>query len=535
MFKLFQSESKTIIAAAAIIGLFSFVSRLVGFIRDRILAGEFGAGNTLDIYYAAFKIPDLLFSLIVIGGISASFIPLFTQYYSGNHRPQAWKFANSMLNIILFSMICVSVLMALFAVPIASWVAPGFSAEKQEAVGSFMRVMLLAQMVLAISSVFGSMLQSVKRFFLFALAPLFYNVGIMIGALWFVDLFGPIGLAWGVVLGSVFHAVIQFVGCRDIGYAYRPVFDVGSKEVRDALKMTGPRVLGIAINQIFFVILAIFATSLLAGSVTILQFAYNIQFFPVGIIGISLAIGAFPTFAEYLHQNDFQRFRDAFSLTIRQAIFFLIPLSILFLILRAQIVRVVVGAGAFDWPSTILTANTLAFFALTFIPQACIFILSRAFFAAQDSLTPLTAGLIGSFVGLISAFLFRESFGVVGLGMAFSLYAIVNFVLLWVPLRQRVGSLDEAVILQSLLKLTVAGLVCALIAQMSKPILSNLFSLDSFFGVFMQGGVAGLLGMIGYLATAWLLKSPELRLFMTSVHRKILRKSQPHESIPSDS
>lgn len=531
MFKFFQSESKTIIGAAAIIGVFSLLSRVVGFVRDRILAGEFGAGDTLDIYYAAFKIPDLLFSLIVIGALSASFIPIFSERFHGSRTDQAWKFTNHVLNATAFLMLVVCLVTAVFSDQIAQAIAPGFALEKQQRVAEFMQIMLIAQIFLALSTIFGSVLQSVKRFFLYALAPIFYNIGIIIGALWFVDLLGPIGLAWGVVFGALLHALIQFIGCLQLGYTYQPTFDPKSKELKTVIQMTGPRILGIAVNQLLFLLLAILATSMTAGSVTILQFAYNIQFFPVGIIGVSLAVAAFPTFTEFLSKNDFQRFRETFSVTVRQVLFFLIPITLLFLILRAQIVRVVVGAGAFDWDSTILTANTLAFFAFTIIPQSLIYILARAFFALHDTATPLTAGLIGSLVGLMSAFLFKTSFGVIGLGMAFSLSVIVNLILLWVPLRQRVGSLDESVIFQSLTKLVAAGMVCALIAQFTKPLMSSFFSLETFWGVFLQGGIAGVLGVTGYFAVAWMLKSQELFAFLSSLQRKVLRKSQPHEPV----
>ncbi len=531
MFKFLHAESKTIIGAAALVGVFSFVSRLVGFVRDRLLAGEFGAGDTLDVYYAAFKIPDLLFSLVVVGALSASFIPLFTKHYYHPDRQKAWKFANSVLHVIGIVMLGLSMILFFLAEPLSALIAPGFDSDKQQTVAMFSRVMLLAQILLALSAVFGGALQSLKQYVLYAMAPVFYNAGIVIGALWFADFMGPIGLAWGVVLGALLHTVVQLYGCIQAGYGYERIVDFHSREIKQVISMTGPRVLGIAMSQLLFIILAVIATTMPPGSVTIFQFAYNIQFFPIGIIGVSLAVAAFPLFSESLSKNDTEGFRQSFSSTIRQALFFLIPVTLLFLILRAQIVRVVVGAGAFDWQATILTADTLAFFALTLIPQSLVFILSRAFFALHDTVTPLTAGLVSALVGLVSGFLFRESFGVVGLGMAYSLYAVINLILLWVPLRQRVGSLDEEKIVQSLMKLTVAGLACGLLAQAMKPLVSNVFSLDTFFGVLSQGLIAGLIGLAGYLAVAWLLKSSELHAFVEAMHRKVLRKIIPKESV----
>ena len=344
MFKFFQSESKSIIGAATIIGIFAFVSRMIGFVRDRILAGTFGAGDTLDVYYAAFKIPDFMFGLIVVGALSASFIPLFTKHYHGLHRDDAWKFTNNILNSTLCVMGCLCLIAAIGSVQAAQMIAPGFSPDKQLAVASFMRIMLVAQVILSLSTVFGSVLQSTKRFFLYALAPLFYNIGIIVGVLWFVDVVGPIGLAWGVVFGAFLHMLVQVVGCRSLGFGYKPIIDFKSKDARTLLKLTGPRVLGIAVNQLLFLFLTVIATSMASGSVTILQFAYNIQFFPVGIFGVSLAVAAFPTFTEHLGSGDTKRFIESFSVIVRQTLFFLIPITLIFLLLRSQIVRVVVVA-----------------------------------------------------------------------------------------------------------------------------------------------------------------------------------------------
>lgn len=526
MFNFLRSESKTIIGAAAIVGALSFVSRFVGFIRDRLLAGTFGAGDTLDVYYAAFKVPDFMFNLIVVGAISSSFIPLFSELYLSHRKKETWEFTNTVLHLLGGAMIIISVFLFLFSDFVAEIVAPGFIQAKQEAVASFMRVMLLSQILLSFSMVFGSVLQSFRQFFVYSLAPVFYNFGIIVGALFLSDWFGPIGLAWGVVLGAFLHALSQFIECRRSGYKYEFIMNRKSSEIKEMLRMTGPRMLGIVVNQLLFFVLTIVATTLATGSVTIFQFAYNIQFFPVGIIGVSFAVAAFPLFSEFVQQKNVDGFRSSFTSTIRQVLFLLIPATLLFLILRSQIVRVVVGAGAFDWTSTILTADTLAFLALTFIPQSFVFILARAFFAFKDSTTPMTAGLVGALIGVMSAFLFRQSFGVVGLGISYSLSAIVNAALLWIPLRQRLGSLGEALIVQSLIKLSAAGLVSAVVMQSLKYLMVSILPLHTFFAVLMQGLVAGGFGLLVYFGIAWILKSEEMLTFVSSMRRKIFRKAQ---------
>jgi putative peptidoglycan lipid II flippase len=532
MIRLFNRESKSIVGAATIVGALSFTSRIVGLIRDRILAGSFGAGDQLDVYYAAFKIPDFLFSLIVIGALSASFVPLFVKRYSNVvSKKGAWRFTNNMIHVLGGLMILISIGIALFAHPLSSLIAPGFSDIKQADVAIFMRVMVIGQVFLAISMIFGSVLQSLRRFFLYALAPIFYNIGIIFGALVLVQWMGLIGLAWGVVLGAGLHFLVQFLGVKNVGYRYQYQFSLKDSDTKELLRLTGPRLLGIATTQILFLILSILATTLGSGSVTIFQFAYNIQFFAVGIVGVSFAVAVFPILSDHIERKKTKQFIDTLASTIRQTVFLLVPLMMLFLIFRAQIVRVVVGAGEFDWNATIATADTLAFFALTFIPQALVFILARGFYALHDTITPLMAGFVGALFGVMGAFLFSGEFNVIGLGMAYSLASFVNALLLWIPLRQRLGSLGEASMVPDFFKIFAAGIVCALVMQLFKPVAIAIISLDTFVGVFSQGLFAGGLGLVAYVVVSKWLRVSELDVIITAVKRKVLKKSKPEETL----
>ncbi|PJE76495.1 murein biosynthesis integral membrane protein MurJ [Candidatus Uhrbacteria bacterium CG10_big_fil_rev_8_21_14_0_10_48_16] len=535
MLRFIQKESKTIIGAATIVGVLSFMSRIVGFIRDRILAGAFGAGDTLDVYYAAFKIPDLLFSLIVVGALSASFIPIFLSHY--NHplgKEKAWAFANNTVHLIGGIVVVSSILLILFSGPLSEVVAPGFQEFKQVRVASFMRVMFLGQVFLAISMIYGSVLQSLKKFFLYALAPIFYNVGIIIGAFWLVDFMGPVGLAWGVVLGAFIHLLVQIVGLKDTEYRYRFVFDLRSKDVVKMAKLMGPRTIGIAVNQLMFILLTVIASTFVAGSLTVFQFAYNIEFFPVGIIGVSFAIAVFPTLSELADKKNFEEFIRVIAGTTRQLLYLLVPMTLLFLIMRAQIVRVVVGAGAFDWVATIATADTLAFFALTFIPQSLVFLLARAFYALHDTITPLVVAVVSALIGVLSAFLLKDAFGVIALAMAYSVASTINALLLWITLRQRMGTLNESTILPVVFKIAISGMLSGFVMQLLKPVVVSFLSLESFMGVFLQGFLAGGAGLLVYVFMGWMLRIEEQSKFFAGFKRSTMRQSSPQEVIPDN-
>lgn len=536
VFNSLNGESKTIAGAAVLLGVLSLASRLVGLIRDRILSGQFGAGDVLDAYYAAFKVPDFVFNLLIVGALSACFIPLFTRaLHSAEGKKEAWCFTNNVLNILGALSLVAAAIMAIFTHQLADFIAPGFEGVKEAMVVEFTRVMLIAEVFLSISVIFGSALQGLKRFFLYATAPIFYNVGIIFGAVWLVPMFGPVGLAWGVVVGAFLHCLIQFIGVLSLGYHYCWSFKLRDQATREMIKLTGPRVLGLAVAQINIIVTTMLATLLPTGNVTIFNFAYNIAFLPVGLIGVSYAVAIFPTLSEHAEKKENDKLIETISTGLRQVLFFIIPSTIIFLLLRAQIVRVVVGAGKFGWAETITTADTMAIMAVSFFAQCIIYLLVRAFFALHDTKTPLIAGLVSAVVNIAAAWFLMPRFAVLALGAALSLSALVNFILLWVLLRIRLGTLHEMEILRSLWILTVAGLAAAVVTQAMKPIVVTYISLETFWGVLSQGLLAGGLGLAVYLVVALGLKSPEAITFVSSLRRKFLRGYQPKEAVPTAS
>ncbi|KKR89721.1 MAG: putative peptidoglycan lipid II flippase MurJ, partial [Candidatus Uhrbacteria bacterium GW2011_GWE2_41_1153] len=523
--------SETITSAAAIVASFSILSRVVGFVRDRILAGEFGAGDTLDVYFAAFRIPDLLFQLMVVGALSASFIPLFTKHLKDKSDGKEWELTNKILNLVALAFGLMILLAIAFIEPLSSIVAPGFDAGKLDSLVSMARIMFGAQFILAISMVFGSVLQGVRNFFIFSLAPIFYNVGIIAGAVFFVPLMGDIGLAWGVVFGAFLHFVLQYIGVKSLGYAYRPIFILKDKDVLFTIKHMVPRVLGLAVNQLNFLLMTIIASTLAVGSITILQFAYNLNFFAVGIIGVSYAVASFPSLCELYNKGKKKEMVETFSRTTRQMLLFLVPATILFLMLRAQVVRLVVGAGAFDWDATILTANTLGFFVLTLAPQSIVYLLVRMYFAQENTKAPFIFGSISAMVFAITAMLTTQVYGVLGLGVAYSLSVIVQFILLWTSLRMRMGSLEEKKIMSALWKMIVAGSLCAFSVQGMKYLIGGWLGLETFWSVFAQLIIAGGIGGLVYVLSAYAFDCEEMRAFVFGIKRKFLKASKPQETI----
>lgn len=531
--RLFSATSTSVVSAAVIVAVFSILSRLVGFLRDHILAGLFGTGDTLDVYFAAFRVPDFLFQLIVIGALSACFIPVFNRYF-GKDNERAWRYTNNIVNLLTLVFLTLAIVGAIFAPVYTPWVVHGFAIEKQRQVAEVTRLLFLGQVFFAISMVFGSVLQGAKRFVLYSIAPIVNNFGILLGALFLVPLFGVMGLAWGAVLGACFHAVLQSVGVYALGYRYALTLDLGDHDVRQTIRQMGPRVLGIGVGQLTFLFMTVIATELVSGSVTVLQFAYNLNFFPIGVIGVSYAIAAFPSFCDFVNERAHDKLRESFSATVRQVMFFIIPVTIVSLLLRAQIVRLVYGGEAFDWAATIITADTLAMFAVSFFAQCLVFVTIRVFFAFGDSWTPFFVGVVGTVTAVLGGLMLAPIYGVPGLAGAFSLASMIQLALLWVFLKGKLGSLDEKQIARSTIILCLAGIVAAVVIQTVKYEVVKHVQLDTGLNVLLQTLLAGGLGLLVYFAAALVLRSPEMLAFAQGLHSRFFKTSKPTETVTQE-
>ena len=527
------SKTAGVTSAAVIIGGFSMISRFVGVLRDNILSSMFGAGDVLDAYTSAFIIPDTLLQLLILGALSASFIPIFSKYY-GKDDEKAWKFTSTILNVFGLLFGGVSLIAIVCAPWLTAWVAPGYSAEKMETVVTMSRVLFIGEFFFAASMVFGSVLQGTKRFFLYAIAPIVNNVGIIFGAIGFVPIMGPIGLAWGAVFGAMLHATLQGIGVYALGYRHTFRIAWRDPDLRTTSVQMIPRVLGLAVNQLNLVAMGAIATLGVVGSATVLKFAYTLNSFPIGIIAMAYAVASFPTMCERAAAKDIPGFVATLSHTIRQVLLWIIPATVMFLLLRAQLVRLAFGRGKFDWDATVMTADTLAFFALSFAAQALIYIIVRAFFALENTRSPFIAGVCATVLNVGLGSWLAPTYGVAGLGAAFSLSVIVQVAVLWAMLRHRIGALDEMRILKTGALLTIAGFLAGLATQLMKYVVVEFVHLNTFVGVLFQTCLAGGVGMVVYFFVGLLLRNEEVLVFLSAFQRKVLRQVRPQEILSQD-
>jgi len=522
--------SRSVASAAFIITLAGLASRLLGLLRDRFLASTFGAGSVLDAYYAAFRVPDLIYNLLIMGALSAAFIPVFTALLSQDSEKEAWKLANGIINIALAVIFGLSAILAVFAPWLMKIITPGFDQERMAMVVTFTRIMFLSPLLLGLSGIFGGILTSYKKFIVYSLAPIFYNLGIIFGVLVLCRWFGPVGLAWGVVFGALMHMLVQLPAVYHSGFNFNFNLKAAVKNyhVRKVFGLMFPRMMGIAVSQINLLVITIFASLLAAGSLAIFNFAQNLQSVPLGLFGISFSIAVFPVLSALSAKNERSQFVAVFSETFRQIIFFVIPLSIAFLLLRAQIVRVVLGAGKFDWQDTILTFQCLEIFSFSLFAQSLIPLLARSFYALHDTKTPFYIALSSEAVNILLVLSLIGRMQLLGLAVAFSVSSIFQMFLLLFILRSRFDSLDDSRIIAATFKISFASLAAGVAIQLAKSSLVRfkLVDMETFMGVFTQLSAALVLGMITFIIFSYILKIEEFFNFKNSLSKRLFKTKQ---------
>ncbi len=534
---IFNGSARSITSAAFILASSALLSRVLGVLRDRILAGKFGAGDELDMYYAAFRIPDTIYSIIIMGAISSVFIPVFSEYLVKN-KDEAWDFVSNLLTLIFLILTILSLIFILFTPFLLQFIAPGFEGEKRELTIFLTRLMFVSPLLFGIGSVFGGVLQGFRRFLAYGLAPIFYNLGIIFGAVVLTGVaprFGypaVVGLTWGVLLGALLQLLIQVPGTISLGFQYHFFVNFAHQGIQKVVKLAIPRIIGLAAYHTNLIVITALASTLSAGSIAVFNFANNLQYFPIGIIGISFATAAFPELSRRFVKNELEAFRRTFSSTFRTIFFLVFPIGVFTLLFRAQIVRLILGTGQFSWEDTRLTAASLGIFALSIFAQAQIPLLSKSFYSFHDTRTPVIISMVSIASNIVLSFLFLWAFSfssafsavikhlfdvadlgtvsVIGLPLAFSLASILNFILLFLVLYKRLGVFNMAEIVGSGAKTVLASVLSGVIAHNVLIVSSIFFDTTRFMGVFFWTVLAFSSGVIAFVFLSWLLKSPEL-------------------------
>ena len=540
--RIFTKKSESINQAALLLGVLSLLSQILGLFRDRAIAHFIGPSPQLDAYYAAFRVPDLIFITVASLASITVLIPFLSAKMSGvKVTKEAENFLNSMFTVFFGLMMVVSVIVFFLMPHLVFFIAPGFTIKFQLETVALARIMLLSPILMGLSNLFGTVTQFFHKFFIYSLSPIFYNIGIIIGVLFIYPIFGIYGLVFGVVLGALLHVSIQFFASHESGLTPRFSFNINFQDVKKVVLISLPRTLGLALNNIAEISITAFASFLTAGSISLFNFSFNLQAVPLSIVGVSYAVAAFPTLARSVSEGRNDHFKEHLRSAARSIVFWSIPATFLFVVLRAQIVRVILGSGSFSWNDTRIAAACLALFSLSVLAQGMIALISRAYYAKGDTMRPLAVNFISCLLIIFFAFWFMKIFEnhllfryfmesllkvsdlpgteVLMLPLAYSFGTIINFILHWIFVKKDLMP-GEPFIAKTLFQSLGASFFLGLVSYLSLNLLSPVFGTTTFSGVFLQGFISGILGISAGVVVLYLLKSEELNELMTTLQTK---------------
>jgi len=498
------------IASAAFVIMTTYgLSSLLGLIRNRLLASFFFGGREwqLDVYFASFVIPDTVFQLLVIGALSAAFIPVFSQYYQKS-KAKGWQLASLAINAILLIFLAVSVLVFILARPLSQLIAPEYNLSQINLMVQLIRVMLVAQLFFAVSAFLTGMLQAHQRFIIPAISPILYNLGIIIGTVFLsgrLDIFGP---AIGVVLGAFLHFIIQLPFAWNLGWRYQPILNFRHSGIKAMIRLMLPRTLTLAVGQIENFLAVVFTAGLTAGSLSMFKFARQLYVLPINLFGVTFAQAAFPSLSRQAAQQQLKGFKQLFCQTLRQLVFFALPASLFLLILRVPLVRLAFGVKQFPWQATLLTAKVLAALALSIVLQAASHLLIRCFYALHNTRKPLAVSLVTAGINVVLSWLLVKYFnwGVLGLAWALTLTNVFQTVGLGVLLYRQLFGFDGREFLLALIKMLLAAGLTAICLWLPMRFFDR-YVLDTTrtIGLIALSLIVGLIGSGVYLIVShWL-------------------------------
>ncbi len=515
--------------AAGMISFLFLVSRILGFVRENLSGRLFNRFET-DAFIAAFIIPDTMYYLLVGGALSAAFIPIFTEYLTKGEEEEGWKVASTFINITVLLLAIFTILGMTFAKGVALWEAPHFETDKMLLLVKLTRIMFPAVCFTALAGIMGGALNSYQHFLAPALGPIFYNIAIIFGAFWLGPQFGIMGMAIGVVVGAIGNFLIQMLFLRKVGgrrfrFAY---IDLNNPGFRRMLMLMVPALIGLSATQANLWITNVMASSLPEGSITALRFANRLIQLPIGIFAAGIAMAFFPMLSGLVAEKKMNTFKDTLSLSLRSIFFLMLPAGMGLVVLREPIIKLLFEGQKFTSNDTALTAYALFFYSIALFAHAAILMLPRAFYALQDTRTPVIVSVFSVCISILLNWVFLKytKLGVGGFALSFSIMGLINMLFLMEILRRKIGGIRGYGILRSFLKALAASLAMGLaVFLITKYIsmISGRMALNGHLEAALIVVVGMAVGVGVFFVTVWLLKMDELAMFTRLIKGKMLK------------
>jgi putative peptidoglycan lipid II flippase len=534
--------------AAYILATFAILSQILALFRDKLFALFFGAGDMLDVYYSAFRIPDLLF--VSIGSIvSASILLPYLMSHFEKGKEDGNRFADQIFTVFFSLIIVFGIVVFFFAPRLVEWLLPGFRYDPHlNDLITMTRIMLLSPVLLGLSNLYSSLTQMNHRFLLYALSPILYNISIILGVVILYPIMGITGLAIGVVIGAFLHLFVQVPYMKREGLVPSFTLSIEWKKIGRIFANALPRMVTLSSSQLATFFLVSLASLMAVGSISVFTLAFNLLSVPLTIIGASYTSAVFPSLSRLIVQGKRQEFLEKIIASAQHIIFWSVPLMILFVVLRAQIVRVIYGAGAFDWNDTKLTAAVLALFVISTVAQSLILLFVRSYYAEGKTAQPLLISIISGALIAIFGYLFVKIFflfpmfkffvesllrvqgqrgtSVLMLALAYSLGVLINMVVMWIFFEKKNRGFSKPV-LSTLFHSLSASIIMGYMTFLSLRVFANIFPLTKVWGVFLQGLFSGIIGIAVGITVLHLLRNKELHEVAKTLHTRIWKTNVP--------
>jgi putative peptidoglycan lipid II flippase len=524
-----MKPQNTILSAAFILATASAANAVLGFVKGRLLAQYFGVSTNLAIFYTADRIPSLIYSVLVVGAISTVFIPIFTDFLKKD-KEKAFETASSIMNASFLFFLLVGSIVFIFA-PQTFWlISLGKFSETEVALGAnLMRIMLGAQLILLAGSLLTSVLQSFKYFLIPAVAPILYNSGIILGIILLTTRIGIYSPTVGTIIGAVLFLLIQIPITKKAGFAFSFSLNFKDRGLRQMLNLVPPRLLSVFLTNTIGTINNSLAILISNASVVHLKFALQLETFPVTLFGLSIASASLPTLSTQTDEGHREKFKQTFLTSLHQTMFLVLPISVILLVLRIPVVRIVYGVSNFPWEATLKTAYALAFFGLSVFSQSANYLFTRAFYAFKDTKTPVIISICTAFLNvLLSVFLVTKlGLGVWAVALVFSFTSMLDSIFLLTFLSRKLGGFDPERLFVPFIKIAYAAMIMGVMLYLPLKLLDEVvFDTTRTINLLILTGIATLVGSSAYLVLTKLLRVEEIELFYKLIRKLNITKQK---------
>lgn len=523
------ARQQTILSAAFIIMVSTAGSLILGLIRQRLLASYFGQTiDLLEAYIAAARVPEVIFEVMILSGLSITFVPFFSKLRVEKGDEKVWEYVANLINLSLLTFFILAVFVFVFSHFLAVLVAPGKSDFVQNTIADLIKIMTIPQFFFIISVFLTGVLQSFQRFFFPALATIFYNLGIIFGIVWLSPTFGIFGPAWGMVIGAVFHSAIQLPLAYKFGLRFKFKFIFFDKTVSSTFQLLAPRVFGTAVARIADLVNISLASLISTGSVVAFNFSQILYFFPINLFAVSISQAALPSLSSEYSRNDMDRFKVTLLTSMHQMLFLVLPITVILAVLRIPVVRLVFGAANFPWDLTVLTGRTLIVFTIGLGAHAVSLLLVRAFYAIHDAKTPVIINIIGASLNILLSFVLIKilNLSVFYLAGAYVFSNLINSFMLLLFLDSKIGHFNKAKLLLPAIKILFASFLMGIGLYLPIKLLDQVvIDTTRTIGLIAITLIATLSGLTVYIVLTWLLKVKEVNLLILLVRKITLIKT----------